>query len=799
MLAGGRPFEAEGDQAILYRIRNDDPPDLEKLRPEVSRELAAVVRRCLAKSSDERYRDAGALYDDLAATGALPLAARPRGRAPRGRVRPGGPGVSWLRSAVALAAVVIVALGLGWLLSSGGVEGGGGGRSPAVAADAEAILVLPLVPAVPDTALSRLGRELAVTLSASLASVGDITTTEALTVLAQFPEDSVPALEAGANLARRLDARSVLHGTLVRSGGGVRADVRLDGAGDLEPLARVSVTGPAGDVAALTDSIALGLLGRVWRRGEAPVPTLAALTTHSVESLSAYLEGEQAMARAEFDEAVADFERAYAADTTFHFALWRSLYPRVYEGTRLDSARYAALIAHRDEFPTPDRRLIESGLQETLSGTLEARRRLTTEYASYWPGWYALADLLVHQAPPLGTGLEEARAALGRTVELNPDFASAWEHLFWVAVYQRDTTAAIHALAELERFEAPGAFKLNPDLMHYYRTILHLLRNGGTYGEERLELDADYIAGFAGGVPDLGFGIGILDFDFPKAQVQLAEAVLRRQPRRGLTAAMWLGKGLGLAGRGAWDSALVAMDRWVGLTSGGAADEAPDAALVAYGLAVAGVQVGALDSEAAASRRAAAAASPYASEPEGRAELAWLDGLAAHAAGDSAGLAAARRAVAGSGSRFSEWLDGSLSAFQRELGGDTDLAGRELADLEMEAAERTAEFSWASTHPYLMSLDRLAAARWLLAEGDTARASRLLSWHEAEYWSAHRFADAVNSMLAPLALLERARVAEARNDRSRAARDYREFVLRYDLASGSWAAAREEAIAALSR
>lgn len=777
MLTGERPFAADGEGATIYRIRNDEPRPVRELRPDVPGSVAAVVERCLARDPERRYRDGRALLEAL--SGAVDGMDGNRPGARR-RLSP---------AAAGLAIFVAAAAAVGVLLYGNAPEG--------PTADAEAILVMPMAAVGSDTALARLGRELAVALSANLASVARIGTVEALTVLGRIPEDSAPTLERGIALARRLEARSVLHGSLVRDGTRVRLDLALTDPGERTTLAHATVGGSPDDIAALTDSATLSILRQVWRRGEAPVPSLAALTTRSVDALRAYLEGERALARSAFDEAVTAFERAYAADSTFWFALWRSLYPRIYEGTRLDSARYSELIAHRHEFPTPDRLLLESGLKETLSETLAARRALTERFTTYWPGWYALADLLVHWTPYLGTTLEEARVALDEVVELNPEFASAWEHLFWVTIYQRDTTGAARALRELERFGAPGAFQVDQDLLHYYGTLLYLLRNEGAFGSRRLAADADFIATYSGGLPDLAFGRGLIDFDFPRAQVQLGDAVLERRPRRGIAAAMWLGKGLGFAGRGAWDSALVAMDRWVRLSPTGAAAPAPDAALLTYGWAVAGVRLGGLDPTEATGRREAAAASPAAATQEGRAELAWLDGVLAHARGDSGALASARRALRESGSEFLELLDGSLAALELGLAGQPGRAGRELAERAIAAAERQAQHRYGPRHPFFDSLTRLTAAPWLLATGDTLRATALLTWHEAEYWNAQRFLDVVNPAIAPLAILQLARIAQAWGDLERAARHYREFVFRYDMATGERAADVERAIASL--
>ncbi len=86
-VASGRlPFEGESREALYDAILNQPAPSLKTLVPDVSRDLEAVVTRCLEKEPDDRYDDAGALAADLERVLAGdPVAARPAG--PLGRVR----------------------------------------------------------------------------------------------------------------------------------------------------------------------------------------------------------------------------------------------------------------------------------------------------------------------------------------------------------------------------------------------------------------------------------------------------------------------------------------------------------------------------------------------------------------------------------------------------------------------------------------------------------------------------------------------------------------------------------------
>ncbi len=57
LLTGRRPFEAETEFAILYKIGTEDPEPPSVLLPELPRELDQVVLRALAKKPQHRYAD----------------------------------------------------------------------------------------------------------------------------------------------------------------------------------------------------------------------------------------------------------------------------------------------------------------------------------------------------------------------------------------------------------------------------------------------------------------------------------------------------------------------------------------------------------------------------------------------------------------------------------------------------------------------------------------------------------------------------------------------------------------------
>ena len=768
MLAGKAPFIGATVESVLHQHLTADPAPVTQLRRTVPESVVPVLGRALAKPAADRYATTTQFAQALEAA-----------------LLVGAPSRSRRRSVAAVAGVAAVAaLGAAFLLARNRWAVG------AVVPSASTIAVMPFIPVAADTALERLGRELVVTLSANLDGVGGIHAAEPITVLAQVREGEPLTPLAGAELARRLGARSVLRGTLVPAGGDVRLDAALVDAETLAPLAQTTVTGHADDVAGLTDAATLALLKQVWQRGEPPAPDLAGITTRSVPALRAYLQGEQALARAEFDVAVREFERAFAADSTFWFAYWRSLYPRDYEGSTPDSATVVKLIAHRREFPAADRLMIEAQfLAPTMSKELATWRDVTRRFPNYWPAWYDYGNYLVHWTPYLGTTSEDSRAALERTVALNPRFAPAWEHLSWTLTAQRDTAALARTLRALASFATAKGFRINSDLMGFYTAVSSLVATGGEWPPALLTQDAKFVVATHSAAPSGYLGIGFLLQGFPRAQVKFNDAILALGPNRPFQTVMWMGKGLAYAARGDWDSSGVAMDRWLHLEDDSAA------ALTAYGLAVAGVVLGTVDSRRAAARRPA----QWPTWPEGRAELAWLDGILAHAGGDAVGLAQARRQLHESVCPHVDLLERSLTAFAMDLRGDRRAAGRALATLEWESAEHARHHGYGRYHSFFNSVNRLLASRWLLAAGDTVQATRLLRWHEAVFWEVHQFLGPVNAIFAAPALFERARIEEASGDTPAAAADYRGFLQRYDLPRGAWVARVDETRGKLQR
>jgi tetratricopeptide (TPR) repeat protein len=713
MLTGYRPFRGTDRDALIGSILERRSVPVNELRPDVPAPLSELVERCLEKDPADRPPGAESLARELEAFAGEPSTAGRVGR------RNGPRRAVWLVVAVVVA-VVVAGLAAGLL--------------PLGEADAEwdlapsnTLAVLPFAPVGPDTTLERLGRELVVTLSSRLDGAGDLRVVEPITVLGHVRPGHLADLDAAAALARDLGAGRLVHGRLTRSGDSVRLDAALLATESLESAGRTSVTAPADDIGGLTDSVALGLLraGLVTGTG-LRLPARSALTTSSVDALQAFLDGELAIAGARFRSAPRAFARAMEADSTFWLAYWRYMYARSYHGLPVDSVIRATVYQRRGAFPEADRLLIEARMAPTQRESLALRRAATDRHPTYWPAWFDLGDQLIHHGVFLGLGFDRARAALERAVDLNPRFVPGWTHLFWIAVHRRDTTASGAILQRLTAFRLDSLMQDEWSIgtLDYYAYLDRLARTGGDPDGSRADDLAREIATYTGPLDPERLAAGFVNYGFFRAQLDIAPRVRRLDASPATRAAQDWADALAWAGRGRWDSAHASLQRYV------RAGTRPEASLWAYGLAATGAWLGVLAPDSARALRAAAARAVE--DAGGRAELAWLDGLVACAAGDRDALDDAGRRVRAADAPAGRTLLTSLTAMSSAIDGRPDEVGATLAELELSNADSAWAFRFGARHPFLVSVDRIAAAHWLLRSGDTLAAVPFLRLHETD-------------------------------------------------------------------
>ena len=56
MLSGSLPFKADSMASLMFKITNEEAPDVRSIRPEIPEALAEVINRALTKDADQRYQ-----------------------------------------------------------------------------------------------------------------------------------------------------------------------------------------------------------------------------------------------------------------------------------------------------------------------------------------------------------------------------------------------------------------------------------------------------------------------------------------------------------------------------------------------------------------------------------------------------------------------------------------------------------------------------------------------------------------------------------------------------------------------
>jgi tRNA A-37 threonylcarbamoyl transferase component Bud32/TolB-like protein len=753
MLTGRAPFVGATIQTIVAQHLTAAPPAVQSLRSTVPDHVSAALQRSLAKAPADRFANAGKFAEALRG-GAVSAgeAAQPT------RTR---------RIAVVLAGVLALATAAIALMRERGPV------SPA----ARSILVVPFAPATPDSGLTRLGRELALTLSTNLDGVGGIQTVHPLAVLAQAGDRDKPySLEQAVTLARRLGARSVVHGSLVRVGLRVRVDLALFEGDDQAPVVQASATSAGDDITALTDSATWAFLAQVWRRGQPPSPSLAAITTRSIPALRAFLEGERDIAHGNFRLAARAFQRAIEEDSAFWLAHWRYAYSLSWHGQPVDSAVRIAFETHRDRFPVRDRALIEARMpRDSLTGAIHRFRAVTERYPDYWPAWLRYQDFLVHNGGFVGFSYDDSRAALERLVLLNPELVPAWTHLHWIAVYQRDTATSRRVVQELTRLRADSlsAAEDGLDNLALSRALDALVHTGGPLDTAAANSGVELLMNYRGPIPLESLPGALLMFGFPVAEIDFTRRILAR---RDAPTALKVGAHRALAmshvKRGSWDSALVAAAAFAD------SHRQPESVHFGYQLAAVSEWLGATDSMSTKRWRVALGPVQTSLSPAAAIDVLWLDGLVAVTRRDTIGLARARAQLTASRHPDAVDLERSLAGLTTHLRGDGAAAGQELASVEWQMAQASRVRPFGARHPFFMAVNRLAAARALGNAGDAATGERLLHFVEAVLTAPRH--ELANRAFEGAVWFERGRLAEVGGRPEAAVRAYRRALEEYD-------------------
>jgi eukaryotic-like serine/threonine-protein kinase len=418
MLAGEPPFTGPSPQVVLARRLTDPVPDLRAVR-EVPEAVERVVSKALARNPTDRFASAAefarAVNDATTGPGAtarLQAAGSALGRASRGW-RP-----AWV--ARITAGVVVVLAGV-WLAV-------GKARAPAPAVARTRLAVLPFAAPVSGS-FAYLAEGMVDLLSRNLNGAEALRTVDPGSVLSAVGRGSgAPDVKRGRAIAHRLGAGLYVLGGVHAVGSRLRIQALLyDEAGESpEPAAQATVEGDSARLFELVDRLSAELLVKRGRGQGARLAQTAALTTHSLPALRAYLDAERNLRAAQFDSAIAGFQRAVEEDSTFALAYYRLAVSAGWASHMgLSGPAIARALAFGQRLSERERRLLTAFAAFRRGAANDAEqqyRAILSDYPGDMEGEFQLATVLYNYNAPRGRSRGEALELYNRVLAVDPEF-----------------------------------------------------------------------------------------------------------------------------------------------------------------------------------------------------------------------------------------------------------------------------------------------------------------------------------------------------------------------------------------
>jgi TolB-like protein len=419
MLAGEPPYTGPTPQAIVARRLTEPPPRLRAIR-DAPESLEQAIHRALARNAADRFptaRDFARAITESETTAPGSAESRPAARALRWRAP----------KALVGALLLTLALGLGWIAYRR--------SSPAVPpVSATRVAVLPF--AVRGSgSLSYLAEGMVDLLSRDLDGAGDLRTIDAGTILtaARDNGDRVLDVERGRAVAQRVGAGLYVLGSVHAIGGRMRIQAALyDGVdGSAGTQTQVTVEGDSAQLFELVDHLSRQLL---VKRGRGPLSRLAetaAITTHSLVALKAYLEAERrlraaSLQPARLDSAIAVFQQAITEDSTFALAQYRMAVAAGWANRHaMSTAAARRALTLSDRLTERDRRLLTAYVDFRRGAANSAERQyraILRDYPDDLEALFQLADVLYNYNPLRGRPRGEAREPFNQVLALDPGF-----------------------------------------------------------------------------------------------------------------------------------------------------------------------------------------------------------------------------------------------------------------------------------------------------------------------------------------------------------------------------------------
>jgi eukaryotic-like serine/threonine-protein kinase len=303
MMTGRTPFPTTYAPATLYAIINTDPEPVTALRSGVPMKLEQVVTKALSKDPNQRYQHADDLATDLAAVGRTLQTGETRRWSQQGQPVRKASHRTIIIASIATLVVALAVIGVVFL-------------RPSTSGPIDSVAVLPLTNFSGDAAQEYFSDGMTEAIIAELSTVKALRVISRTSVMAfKHTTKKLP------DIAKELNVRAVIEGSVARSGESVRISVQLIGASPERHLWANTFDSKAQDILALQRDVARAIVREV-RVAVSPDEERRMSTTSHVDPAAhdAYLKAlayANQFSEAGFTTAIEYLQKAISIDSNY--------------------------------------------------------------------------------------------------------------------------------------------------------------------------------------------------------------------------------------------------------------------------------------------------------------------------------------------------------------------------------------------------------------------------------------------------------------------------------------------------
>jgi len=360
MVTGDFPFSGSSSVSTLAKIleARHEPPRMKNAN--IHPELERIIDKCLRKEPGDRYQDTRDLVVDLRNLRRLydsgasdSVSVELLGLAES--KKPSPLRLGWKQGAILLAAFLVIFVAISSYLDNKSV------RKPALQAKSNSLAIIGFENKTGDASLDWLETGLPEILLTDLAQAEAITIISQERILDCFPDGKQEnhTFDECVDAASTLGAVNLLSGSFYKLGDKIRIDARLQeiATGNIIFGEKVVGDDPFTLVDSLTAKIAVSLnIARTMGQDR----SVATYTSSSPEAYQHYLSGVDKMFLERYDEAIDEFNKALAIDSTFALPYMRIGLCHVFQGAHQEGSRYfAEAKKYEGKLPARDQALLE--------------------------------------------------------------------------------------------------------------------------------------------------------------------------------------------------------------------------------------------------------------------------------------------------------------------------------------------------------------------------------------------------------------------------------------------------------